>query len=372
MTELAHSQAETERPTIAIVCGGRSSEHEISCVTAGAVLEAINRSRYTVLLVGISDTGAYFLLDESTIDFSLNPDAMPRVTGGEPFIWPFSTDDHTAFVVRDGALEPVGVIDAVFPVLHGPYGEDGTLQGMLDLIEMPYVGNGVLASSAGMDKVATKRLLRDAGIDVGNFVVTTRREWTTARENVVERVEALGYPVFVKPVRAGSSVGVCKVTQTSELDAACATALAEDSKLIIEAAVVGREIECGVLIGDDGEYHVSSVAGEIIVHGHDFYDYAAKYLDPSGAEIVCPADLAAAELADLRSIALRTFETLDCRGLARIDTFFTDHGFVVNEVNTLPGFTPRSMYPGLWAQSGVSYPEVVGRLIAQALAEPVR
>lgn len=354
----------TSTQRIAIVFGGRSTEHEISCVGAGAVLAAIDRTKFEPILVGITKTGEYKLLTEGDIDLSLNPDAMPVVTGGEPFVWTLSATDHTAYVVREGALVSIGEIDAVFPVLHGPWGEDGTIQGMLELISMPYVGNGIFASSASMDKVMTKHILRDAGIDVGSFVPVTQVQWAHDQTAQTELIAGLGLPVFVKPARSGSSVGVTKVKDIADLPSAMETAFHEDNKVIVEAGVDAREVECGVLQTDrDGSFEVSSVAGEITVHGHEFYDYAAKYLDEAAATLTCPANLTPEQLANLREIAAKAFAALDCRGLARVDFFLVEDRFIVNEVNTLPGFTSRSMYPVVWEKSGVAYNDVITKLI---------
>lgn len=357
----------TSAKRIVILFGGRSTEHEISCIGAGAVLGAIDRSQYSPILVGITKAGEYRLIPEGELDLALNPDKMPVVTGGEPFVWPMSATDHTAYVLRDGGLVSVGEIDVVFPVLHGPWGEDGTVQGMLELIGLPYVGNGIFASSASMDKVMTKHILREAGIDVGEFVAVPKPAWTADQAAQTEAIAALGLPVFVKPARSGSSVGVSKVKDIAQLPAAMDVAFAEDSKVIVEAGVDAREVECGVLQSDrDGNFEVSAVAGEITVNGHEFYDYAAKYLDEQAATLTCPAELTPTQLENLRTTAAKAFAALDCRGLARIDFFVAGDRAIVNEVNTLPGFTPRSMYPVVWQRSGVEYPEVITRLIQLA------
>jgi D-alanine-D-alanine ligase len=253
-------------------------------------------------------------------------------------------------------------VDVVFPVLHGRFGEDGTIQGLLELAGVPYVGPGVFASAAAMDKEHTKRLLRDSGLDVGRFVVLRQgRPWSAVD------VHELGLPVFVKPARAGSSVGITKVTGWSDLAEAVDAAFAHDTKVLVEAAVSGREVECGVLEDADGRPEASVPAEIRLVAGHDWYDFEAKYLDDA-CEFDLPPDLPPEVIADVQRTACLAFDALDCAGLARVDFFVTpDHRVVVNEVNTIPGFTPVSMFPRMWAASGVEYPELVDRLIQAAL-----
>jgi D-alanine-D-alanine ligase len=277
--------------------------------------------------------------------------------------WPESASSRE-LRVTDGASErSLGDVDVVFPILHGRFGEDGTIQGLLELIGLPYVGNGVLASSIGMDKHFTKTVLEGAGIDVAPWITLTRETWNGDRELWTRRARGLGLPVFVKPARAGSSVGVTKVAAWDELDAALEVAFAEDRAVLVEAAVVGREIECGVLEGRAGEGIRVSVAGEVVVTGRDFYDFDAKYLDAAGVELICPADLGDGELFELQRIARRAFEAIGGQGLARVDVFLTGEGFVVNEINTMPGFTPISMFPTCWLNSGLSYAELITELI---------
>lgn len=271
-------------------------------------------------------------------------------------------------VEADGSRRSLGDVDIVFPILHGPWGEDGTLQGMLELVGLPYVGSGVLASALGMDKHFTKTVLQQAGIPVASWVTVGDYEWRTAPEAVRDAATSLGLPAFVKPARAGSSVGVTKVADWSELDAAMATALAEDDRVLIESMVTGREVEIAVLGGRPGEPARASVAGEIVLSGRDFYDFAAKYLDAPGIDLVCPADLTDAQLAEMRELAVRAFDAIGGEGLARVDFFLTADGFVVNEINTMPGFTPISMFPRCWQESGLSYPALIDELIQVALA----
>lgn len=361
------------RTRVALLFGGRSSEHEISCSTASGVLSAIDRDKYDVVPVGITRDGAYTLQPDDASVFAMNPDAMPTVVdNGTRIHWPESTRTRElAYTDATGARHSLGDIDVVFPILHGPWGEDGTVQGMLELIGLPYVGNGVLASALGMDKHFTKTALEGAGVAVAPWVTVTPRGWADDRDLWTSRVRGLGLPLFVKPARAGSSVGVTKVASLDELDAALRVAFAEDSRALVESAVVGREVECGVLSGRDGSATRVSVAGEIIMHGRDFYDFDAKYIDPDAAELVCPASLHPGELAEMQRIAARAFEAIGGFGLARVDFFFTGTEFIVNELNTMPGFTPISMYPKCWQASGMTYRDLIDELIQLGL-EAVR
>ena len=356
--------------TVALVFGGRSSEHAISCSTAAGVLSAIDRDRFDVIPIGITREGAYTLQPDDAALFAMNPDRMPRVhDNGTRVHWPESAATRELTVTeKSGERRSLGEVDVVFPILHGPWGEDGTIQGMLELVGLPYVGNGVLASSLGMDKHFTKTALAAAGVTVAPWVTVTPHGWATDRELWMRRASALGLPLFVKPARAGSSVGVTKVHSLEELDAALHLAFNEDTKALIESAVVGREVECAVLSARDGGPARVSVAGEIIVHGREFYDFEAKYISPDAAELVCPADLAPGELAEMQRLAARAFDAIGGSGLARVDFFFTGSEFVVNELNTMPGFTPISMYPKCWQASGVGYTELITELIELGLA----
>jgi D-alanine-D-alanine ligase len=258
-------------------------------------------------------------------------------------------------------------VDVVFPILHGRFGEDGTIQGMLELLGLPFVGSGVLASALGMDKHFTKTVLLQAGIEVAPWTTVSARQWADAPELVTERAAGLALPAFVKPARAGSSVGVSRVTDWSQLPAAMEVALAEDDRVLIEEGIVGREVECAVLEGRDGGPTRVSVAGEVVMTGRDFYDFDAKYLDAPGIELVCPAPMSDEQLATMQSIAATAFEAIGGEGLARVDFFLTENGFVVNELNTMPGFTPISMFPACWIASGMSYPQLIDELIELAL-----
>lgn len=351
---------------VALVFGGRSSEHEISCVTAGGVLGAIDRDRFEVVPVGVTKDGAFVLEDDDVSRFTFAAELPVVRDNGTRILWPESAASRELRVVEaDGSVRSLGDVDVAFPILHGRFGEDGTIQGMFELIDLPYVGNGVLASSVGMDKHFTKTVLAAAGIAVAPWVTVTRasREGDGWRSEA----EALGLPVFVKPARAGSSVGVTKVASWSELDAAVDVALAEDDKALIESTLVGREVECGVLSGRAGGAPRVSVAGEIVVVGREFYDYEAKYLDPDAARLVCPAELTPAELTEMQALAARAFDAIGGSGLARVDFFLTADGFVVNEINTMPGFTPISMFPTCWVNTGLSYPDLIAELIALGL-----
>ena len=259
-------------------------------------------------------------------------------------------------------------VDVVFPVLHGPFGEDGTIQGLFEMAGLPYVGSGVLASAAAMDKGTMKALFAHAGLEQAAYAVISDRRWRTDRAGALAEVERLGLPVFVKPARAGSSQGITKVSDARQLEAAIESAREHDPRVVVEASVEGaREIECGVLADEVGDPR-ASVCAEIVVHGdHEFYDFDAKYLDDA-AELIVPADLPREVSDQVRALAVRAFDALGCEGLARCDFFVTADGrVVINEVNTMPGFTPISMFPRVWAESGVDYPTLVDRLVSDAL-----
>ncbi|KGJ80110.1 D-alanine--D-alanine ligase [Cryobacterium roopkundense] len=294
---------------------------------------------------------------------------MPAVAdNGSRVRWPDSTDTRELTVTDALGTRYLGAVDLVFPILHGPFGEDGTIQGMLELIGLPYVGSGVLASSLGMDKHFTKTVFQQASLPVAPWRTMTADEWAEAPGMAYAALEELGAPVFVKPARAGSSVGVSKVSSADQLAEAMAVALAEDSKVLIEAELVGRELEVAVLQGRPGESARASVAGEVVVTGREFYDFEAKYLGAPGIDLVCPAVLGDAELAVMRRLAIHAFDSIGGAGLARVDFFLTAHGWVINEINTMPGFTPISMFPSCWLASGFSYPELIDELIDVALA----
>jgi D-alanine-D-alanine ligase len=356
--------------TVAVLFGGRSSEHEISCVTAGGIMDAVDRSAYRIIPVGITRSGDFTLQPDSSSAWAITRDAagtavLPTVPdNGTRVQLPTSPTSRTFTVTHpDGRVESLGDVDVVFPILHGPFGEDGTIQGLLELAGLPYVGDGVLASALGMDKAVSKTVLQASGIRVAPWTTVFRREWQFDPVDVAERVAVHGFPLFVKPARAGSSMGVSRVDSPESLGAALDLAFEHDSKVIVEPRIVGREIEVAVLEGRPGANAPrTSLPGEILVAEDGFYDFDTKYL--GGDELlVCPAQLSEDDLDEIRSIGARAFEALGCAGLARVDTFLTPDGFVVNEINTMPGFTPLSMYPRCWAATGVSYPELVAELI---------
>jgi D-alanine-D-alanine ligase len=357
--------------TVVLLFGGRSSEHGISCVTAAGVLKSIDRSRFDVIPVGITKRGATVLLKESDLaDYRLEAGALPEVVeNGTRVLWPASIDTKSlTLITADGKVTSLGHVDVVMPTTHGPFGEDGTLQGMLDLIDLPYVGSGVLGSALAMDKHVAKTVLADAGIAVAPWRTVTAREVLRSPEIVSSLDEGLTYPLFVKPARAGSSVGVSRITEAAELPAALDVAFAEDSVVLIESGVTGREVEIAVLQGRDGAApRTSTVIGEIVFTGRAFYDFEAKYLGASGVELELPAKVTEGEYAAISDAAVRAFEVAQLAGLARIDFFLTEDGPVLNEINTLPGFTPISMYPRLWEESGLSYTDLITELIELAL-----
>lgn len=337
------------------------------------MLRAIDRDRYRVIPIGVTPDGAFVLEDDDPDKFAMDPERMPEVAdNGTRIVWPDSAVSRELRVRTASGERSLGDIDVVFPILHGRFGEDGTVQGLLELLGLPYVGAGVLMSAMAMDKHTTKSVLRSAGVPVVPWVTVTQEGWGRDRRMWEQRIRAMAWPVFVKPARAGSSVGVSKVTEWSALDAALRTAFAEDRTVLVEETVVARELECGVLEGRDGGLPRVSVAGEIVVSGRDFYDFEAKYLGAPGVELVCPAPLRDGELAEMQRIAARAFETVGGEGLARVDFFFTGAEFFVNEVNTMPGFTPISMFPRCWIASGMTYPQLVDELIQAGLARGPR
>ncbi|WP_333754621.1 D-alanine--D-alanine ligase family protein [Streptomyces sp. IBSBF 3352] len=363
------------KPRVAVVFGGRSSEHGISAVTAGAVLRAIDRTTYDVLPIGITQSGRWVLTADDPDRMAITERRTPSVDqlaeshdGG--VVLPVDPANREVVYSEPGSVpKALGEIDVVFPVLHGPYGEDGTLQGLLELSGVPYVGSGVLASAVGQDKEYMKRVFTSFGLKVGPYVVIRPREWeqdeSAARKKIIDLAGDHGWPLFVKPARAGSSIGITKVDDLSGLDEAIAEARRHDPKILVEAALSGREIECGVLEFEDGPR--ASVPAEIPPpDAHAYYDFEAKYIDSTPG--IVPAPLTAEETDEVRRLAVEAFEAASCEGLVRADFFLTEDGeFVINEINTMPGFTPISMYPQMWQASGVEYPELIDRLIKAAL-----
>ena len=356
----------SRRTRVAVVFGGRSTEHAISCVSAGSVLAALDRERYDVVAVGITPEGRWVLAPDDPAQLAISGRELPAVKDGAAVALPGDPTAGGLIPLEEGAAL-LGGVDVVFPLLHGPYGEDGTIQGLLELADVPYVGSGVLASAAAMDKSVARVLLSAAGLPVTDAVVVRRAAWDTDPGAVEREVRHLGLPVFVKPARGGSSIGISRVASWDDLPAAMTDALRCDPKVLVEAAVVGREVECGILEDLDGR-PAASVPAEIRVVGdYDFYDFEAKYLD-AATELDCPADLAEDVTERLQEMARRAFVALDCAGLARVDFFVgADGTLTLNEVNTMPGFTPSSMFPRMWAATGLSYPELVDRLISSAL-----
>lgn len=367
------------RITVAVLYGGRSPEHSISCVSAGAVMSNLDPERYDVVPVGITTTGAWVV---GTSDFSslrISDRQLPQVDDAAERV-SMGTCETDRGVIRFAEGPRAGDVltraDVVFPVLHGPNGEDGTIQGLLELSGVPYVGPGVFASSAAMDKEFTKKVLGEAGLPIGTQIVLRGDEGAQAvSESDRER---LGLPVFVKPARGGSSIGITKVADWAGLESAIATAREHDTKVIIEAGIIGREVECGVLQFPDGELRASLPAE---IHFPDepdtsgeggesadaaFYDFDTKYIDAVSSYDL-PATLSAGETAEVQRMAVDAFRALDAKGLSRVDFFVTASGPVINEVNTIPGFTPISMYPKMWEASGVEYAELLDTLLRTAL-----
>ena len=339
------------KKTVAIICGGRSSEHEISCLSAGGVLTGLDTTKYDAILIGITKVGNWVLL----------PNDYPLViTNG---VLPTVDENATAIVADVHGFSVNGKplkIDVVFPALHGPFGEDGTIQGFLEIADMAYVGSGVLASAVAMDKSLASSIFAAADMNVASAIVVTHDDWKTKIADCV-------YPVFVKPARGGSSRGTHKVKRSSDLESALRDAFTFDRKVMIEAAVEGREIECAVL--ERNGVVTASVVGEIIIDSkYEFYDFEAKYLDDA-TTVKIPADISTTAAEEIRTQAVQAFKALGCSGLARVDFFYTNNGeIVINELNTMPGFTDTSVYPKLMAATGVEYTELITSLIATALS----
>jgi D-alanine--D-alanine ligase len=357
------------RIRVAIVFGGRSSEHAISCITAGSVLAAVDRDRYDVVPVGIARDGRWVLAPRDQ-RLAIEGGRLPEVTGeGAALALPFDPEARGLIMVEPGTVPgTLGEVDVVIPLLHGPYGEDGTIQGMLELAGIRYVGGGVLASAVGMDKAFMKAVWSAQRLPIGRYVVVKDRDWRRERKRMIDEIKELGWPVFVKPARAGSSMGISRVDAEDELDAAIDAAREHDPKVLVEAAIVGREIECGVLEGLDDEPPEASLPLEVRVSGdHAYYDFDAKYLD-EGLEFDIPPRLPAPVIERIRALAVKAFDALGCEGLARVDFFYTTDGtLLLNEINTMPGFTPASAFPKMWAATGLDYPALVDRLIQTAL-----
>ena len=360
------------KPRVAVLFGGRSSEHAVSCVTAAGVLGAINKDKYEVIPIGIAKTGQWVLAPADTAQWSLASTALPEVAPSTQTVTLAEIGgEHQLIVAAPNEVpQELGTVDVVFPLLHGPFGEDGTIQGLLELSDTRYVGAGVLASAVGMDKHYMKVVFEAAGLNVGPYVAVTDRQWRKDPELVRKQVDRLGFPVFVKPARAGSSMGISKVDSLADLDAAIEEARRHDLKLVIEAGITGREIECAVLEGRGTDAPRTSMPGEISVAGgtHEFYDFNAKYVEDDAASLSCPADLPKEAIARVRELAAAAFDAVGAEGLSRVDFFYTPAGeLIINEINTMPGFTPKSMYPQMWAASGLDYADLIDELIYLAL-----
>ena len=350
---------------VAVVFGGRSAEHEISVLSARSVIEALDPARYDAVAIGVTKDGRWQLM----------PSGPPALPGGDAAQLPGVAPGMGADVALDqhpgsqALVSPEGTrtsLDVVFPVMHGPYGEDGSIQGLFEMAGVPYVGSGVLGSAIGMDKAVQKVLFRSAGIPVVPHEVVHERDWEEDAGAVEARAQHLGYPMFAKPAALGSSIGIRKVAGADELRGALENVFRYGRKAVLERSMErARELEVSVLGNDDP---VASVAGEIVPRGHEFYDYEAKYLDEHGAELLIPAEISEEVLEELQRMAIGAFRAIDACGMARVDFFLTDEDrLFVNEVNTIPGFTGISMYPRLWEASGLPYPQLVDRLIELAI-----
>ena len=366
------STTPNSRVRVAVVFGGRSSEHAISCATAAGVLAAIDHERFDVVPIGITKAGQWVAMPDDFTKLALNGRDLPEVTatsGAELVLSP--RPDAKELLVLEPGQTPSALtnVDVVLPLLHGPFGEDGTLQGLLELADLRYVGSGVTASAVMMDKHMMKVVFAAAGLPVGPYVVITDKEWRRDKAASMDAVAGLGFPVFVKPARAGSSVGISKVNSMDELESAIEAAREHDLKIVVEASIVGREIECGVLEGHGSERPRASKLGEIeVVAHHDFYDFEAKYLDENDVALSCPAKLPEKDTEYIREQSIRAFEAAGCEGLARVDWFYTPDGSLyLNEINTMPGFTPHSMFPQVWKASGLDYTELISDLLDLAL-----
>ncbi len=349
------------KKTVAILMGGRSGEHEVSLQSAKSVINAINKNKYDIVRIGIDKSGRWLWLNDD--NYLLNSDDPAKISlkTNYPEIYINPTPNKNNFICDDKNIH----VDIVFPVLHGTYGEDGTLQGMLDMMGLPYVGAGTAGSSVAMDKDIAKRLFVQAGIPTSDFVSFNKTEWKKDKVTIKNLITKLGLPIFVKPANLGSSVGINKAKNETELQNYIDEAFLFDTKVICEESINAREIECSILGNDEPQ---ASICGEIIPQ-HEFYSYEAKYLDPDGALLKIPAEIPQDVMDRCRELGCQAFKILNCRGMARVD-FFLDkdtNKIYINELNTIPGFTKISMYPKLWAKSGIEYPQLIDKLIDLAL-----
>jgi D-alanine-D-alanine ligase len=374
---------------VAVVFGGRGPEHAVSCMGGGNMLGAIDRDKYDVVAVGITREGHWVLAADEPARLAATGDELPSVESvAEPGtqVVPWAGGSELAASAPGRIPHLLGEVDVVLPVLHGPFGEDGTIQGLLELAGIRYVGAGVLASAVSMDKEYMKIIFQARGLPVAPHVVLREQDWRPLaqvgradpaesggpadpeRKRVLDAIAELGWPLFVKPARGGSSIGTSKAADTAQLDAAIMAAREYDPKVIVEAAIEGREIECSVLEGLDGAPPDTSMPGQLLLEGgEEFYDFEAKYLDP-GSKMVIPAPIPAADLEQIRSMAAAAFTAVSCEGLARVDFFYTPGGQVlVNEINTIPGLSPASYFQKLWEASGLPFPQLIDRLLQTAL-----
>ena len=374
---------------VLVLFGGQSPEHPVSIVTAVGVLNALDTNHYNPIPVGINAEGDWVLAGThqpadtpwsvstlinqqpaATSHTTALSDQLPEVPTTQTPVALRKVNSATQLIDITGNV--IADIDIAFPLLHGPNGEDGTVQGLFETLGIPYVGAGVLASAVGMDKHFMKIAFQYAGLTVGPWVTITDRDWHTDRNGALQRVAALDLPLFVKPARGGSSLGIKRITMLSELEDAIEHARHYDTKVVVEQGILGREIECGVLDGANGTRPQASYPGEIVVTGEDnaefqFYDFESKYQSADSAELSCPADLPEAATQLIRQQAVQAFEAVDATGLSRVDFFYTDDGeLVVNEINTMPGFTPISMYPQMWQRTGIEYPQLIDNLLQLA------
>ncbi|MCK8826934.1 D-alanine--D-alanine ligase [Natroniella acetigena] len=346
---------------VGVLFGGKSAEHEVSLQSAKNVIEAMDQEKYEIVLIGMDKQGRWYLKED--LEFLLNTTESTQIKLSK-------SNDEVALILGEGTEQLVTIndfkvleeLDVVFPILHGPYGEDGTVQGLFKLVDLPFVGADVLGSAVGMDKDVMKRLLRDAGISIADFLMYHRIE--QEKIDFTEVKDRLGMPVFIKPANLGSSVGISKAADQAEFEQAVKIAFEFDNKIIIEEAIEGREIECSVL---GNQEPIASVPGEILPK-EGFYSYEAKYIDESGAALEMPAKLTDEMIEQVQECAVESFKVLCCQGMARVDVFIQeDNEIIVNEINTIPGFTKISMYPKLWEISGISYSELIDKLIELAI-----
>ena len=371
------TQNNQSKPRVLVLFGGESGEHGISCATAAGVVEAIDHDRFEVVTVGITPQGQWVPVDFNSDQFQLSDTGVAEVPAANRQLFLSPGGGHVVSLPTqlgsEFSLSDLGSFDVVFPLLHGPFGEDGTIQGLLEMMHLPYVGCGVLASAAAMDKPTTKVLLHEAELPAGKWETVTARQWKHDRSGVIERLERLGLPVFVKPARAGSSLGITKVSAAGDLEAAITKAQAVDPRVIVEQELTGFEVECAVLQGADGRPRTSEPGRIAMDDDVVFYDYETKYFGEDTVSLEIPAKIPAHLATQVRQIAGQAFEALGCEGLARVD-FFVDpekESVVINEVNTMPGFTPFSMYPKLWEHMGIGYSQLMEELISLALSRPV-